>query len=226
MIWARIDQNPPTSKKSAGGPATGDRREDFFPFCRAGASNDPAPPRENSMSGTGFRTIQSYGSRARRRPFFRSDRFASSSRGMRYAGSSRKIPGTLPGVPSSRGRPPPRPSTRGRGGRGSTSHGRDGRVSRRTVSGSRREAVVRIRPGRGRSNHKLLASMAKAKARSKTGRKPRGRVIAATNRQTGRSDLARDRQRKAMQPGKRRSRTGRVYYETRKNRSDQKGKRV
>jgi len=33
MIWARIDQNPPTSKNPAGGPAAGDRREDFFPFC-------------------------------------------------------------------------------------------------------------------------------------------------------------------------------------------------
>jgi len=87
-------------------------------------------------------------------------------------------------------------------------------------------SVVRIRPGRGRSNHKLLASMAKAKARSKTGRKPRGRVLKATTRQTGRSDLARDRQRKAMQPGKRRSASGRIYYETRKNRSDLRGSRV
>jgi len=68
--------------------------------------------------------------------------------------------------------------------------------------------------------------MAKAKARGKTGRKPGGRGLKATTRQTGRSDLARDRQRKAMRPGKRRSRTGRVYYETRKNRSDKKGKRV
>ncbi|HQP71636.1 MAG TPA: hypothetical protein PLP90_03090, partial [Methanoculleus sp.] len=69
-------------------------------------------------------------------------------------------------------------------------------------------------------------SMAKAKARSKTGRKPRGRVIAATNRQTGRSNLTRDRQRKAMLPGKRRSASGRIYYETRKNRSDLRGSRV
>jgi len=66
----------------------------------------------------------------------------------------------------------------------------------------------------------------KAKARSKTGRKPRGRVLKATTRQTGRSDLARDRQRKAMQPGKRRSASGRIYYETRKNRSDLRGSRV
>jgi len=34
--------------------------------------------------------------------------------------------------------------------------------------------------------------MAKAKARGKTGRKSGGRVLKATTRQTGRSDLARD----------------------------------
>jgi len=48
--------------------------------------------------------------------------------------------------------------------------------------------------------------MAKAKARGKTGRKPGGRVLKATTRQTGRSDLARDRQRKAMRPGKQQER--------------------
>jgi len=66
----------------------------------------------------------------------------------------------------------------------------------------------------------------KQKPGVKPGVNPGGRVLKATTRQMGRSDLARDRQRKAMRPGKRRSRTGRVYYETRKNRSDKKGKRV
>ena len=44
------------------------------------------------------------------------------------------------------------------------------------------------------------------------------RIIAV--RQTGRSNIARDRKRKALAPGKRRSRTGRIYYERRRNRSD------
>ena len=52
------------------------------------------------------------------------------------------------------------------------------------------------------------------------------RVLKATTRQSGKSDAARDRKRKAMQPGKRRSASGRVYIETRKNRSDRKGSRV
>jgi hypothetical protein len=42
--------------------------------------------------------------------------------------------------------------------------------------------------------------------------------------QIGRSNLARDRKRKALAPGKRISKTGNVYWETRKNRSDLKGK--
>ncbi len=38
--------------------------------------------------------------------------------------------------------------------------------------------------------------------------------------QKGKSDLKRDRGRKAKLPGKRISKTGKVYWETRKNRSD------
>jgi len=38
--------------------------------------------------------------------------------------------------------------------------------------------------------------------------------------QTGTSNLVRDRGRKALLPGKRISKTGKVYWETRKNRSD------
>jgi len=52
------------------------------------------------------------------------------------------------------------------------------------------------------------------------------KVLKATTRQTGKSNLKRDRARKAMQPGKRRSASGRTYTETRKNRSDRKGSRV
>ena len=45
--------------------------------------------------------------------------------------------------------------------------------------------------------------------------------------QTGKNpDLPRDRGRKAMLPGKRISKTGKVYWETRKNRSDAAFKKV
>ena len=76
--------------------------------------------------------------------------------------------------------------------------------------------------------------MAKAKAKSapkkKTGQTKIGaygrRVLKATYTQTGTSATVRDKKRKAMQPGKRRSASGRIYTETRKNRSDIRGSRV
>jgi len=44
--------------------------------------------------------------------------------------------------------------------------------------------------------------------------------------QVGKSDTKRDKSRKALSPGKRVSRTGKVYWETRKNRSDALGKDI
>jgi len=52
------------------------------------------------------------------------------------------------------------------------------------------------------------------------------KVLKATYRQTGKSNEARDKKRSAMQPGKRRSARGRIYWETRKNRSDIRGKKI
>jgi hypothetical protein len=52
------------------------------------------------------------------------------------------------------------------------------------------------------------------------------RVLKARSTQTGTSSTARDKKRRAMQPGKRRSASGRIYYEYRKNRSDLRGSRV
>lgn len=43
---------------------------------------------------------------------------------------------------------------------------------------------------------------------------------AVKNRQTGTTTKKLDKQRSALPPGKRKSRTGRTYYERRKNRSD------
>ena len=60
--------------------------------------------------------------------------------------------------------------------------------------------------------------MAKFKTKRKRQRLPR---VLKVLKQTGkRKSLKKDRQRLAMKSGKRKSKTGRVYYETRRNRSD------
>ncbi len=48
------------------------------------------------------------------------------------------------------------------------------------------------------------------------------KVIKVRDRQIGKSKTKVDRRRKALKPGKRRSRNGKIYYENRKNRSDKK----
>ena len=72
--------------------------------------------------------------------------------------------------------------------------------------------------------------MATAKPKRKRGQttlSQHGRkVLKAKFKQTGRSSIERDKKRKAMQPGKRRSASGRIYHETRKNRSDIRGSQV
>ena len=45
-------------------------------------------------------------------------------------------------------------------------------------------------------------------------------------KQVGKSDKVRDAERKALLPGKRISKTGNKYWETRKNRSDSKGSNI
>jgi len=58
-------------------------------------------------------------------------------------------------------------------------------------------------------------------------RKKEPRVVYYKPRQTGSvKSLDRDRARKALPPGKRISKSGRVYYEYRKNRSDKKGSKI
>ena len=54
--------------------------------------------------------------------------------------------------------------------------------------------------------------------------KRKARALTRSTRQTGSSNMARDRKRKALAPGKRRSKKGNIYYENRKNRSDVKGR--
>lgn len=52
------------------------------------------------------------------------------------------------------------------------------------------------------------------------------KVLKPSGRQTGKSSEGRDEARKAAQPGKRRSESGNIYYENRRNRSDLRGQRV
>ena len=45
-------------------------------------------------------------------------------------------------------------------------------------------------------------------------------------KQVGKSDKVRDEERKSLVPGKRISKTGKIYWESRKNRTDMKGSNV
>ena len=47
-----------------------------------------------------------------------------------------------------------------------------------------------------------------------------GKVVKVLKHQTGKTNLKIDKTRRAMQPGKRISRTGKIYFESRRNRSD------
>lgn len=91
-------------------------------------------------------------------------------------------------------------------------------------------------PARKKPAPKKAAAPRKPKAPAKKARppakkpasKPAGRpqVLKASTTQTGKSDKKRDADRKAMAPGKRKSATGRIYYEYRKNRSDVRGRKT
>lgn len=55
--------------------------------------------------------------------------------------------------------------------------------------------------------------------------KPLQKVVKVTS-QVGKSSMPRDKVRKALSPGKRISASGKIYWETRKNRSDLPGSRI
>jgi hypothetical protein len=78
-----------------------------------------------------------------------------------------------------------------------------------------------------RTKENLVQSIILGEARKKkgtaAGKKATAKRKVSATRQTGSSSTARDRARKALAPGRRVSRTGRVYYERRKNRSDKPG---
>jgi len=72
-----------------------------------------------------------------------------------------------------------------------------------------------------KSKTKKGTARTRVKARRPVAKK--GKVLHATRRQIGKTTVSRDRKRKAMKPGKRLSRYGRIYHEYRKNRSDLRG---
>jgi len=78
-----------------------------------------------------------------------------------------------------------------------------------------------------RTKENLVQSIILGEARKKkgtaAGKKATAKRKASTTRQTGSSSSVRDRARKALAPGRRVSKTGSVYYERRKNRSDKPG---
>lgn len=100
---------------------------------------------------------------------------------------------------------------------------------RQKVSGHLRSVPGRKQKVRVKSYERTVPKK-KSTTKKKSGQTKIGaygrRVLKATYRQTGKSHTKRDSASKAMQPGKRRSASGRVYYEYRKNRSDLRGRRV
>ena len=64
------------------------------------------------------------------------------------------------------------------------------------------------------------------KEKSAMGFKDLSKSLTRKEHQTGTSDKKRDEARKAMPSGKRISKTGKIYYESRKNRSDIFGKNI
>ncbi len=78
-----------------------------------------------------------------------------------------------------------------------------------------------------RTKENLVQSIILGEARKKrgtaAGKKATAKRKVSSTRQTGSSSAAKDRARKALPPGRRVSKTGSVYYERRKNRSDKAG---
>ena len=56
--------------------------------------------------------------------------------------------------------------------------------------------------------------------------KPIGKTIKYEDKRTGKTNILIDKKRNALLPGKRISKTGKIYYEKRKNRSDLLKKKV
>jgi len=90
---------------------------------------------------------------------------------------------------------------------------------------SRRRKSRRKRKSRRSRVKSYLVRVGRKALLVRSARKPR--VLRVVNRQTGSvKSISRDRIRRAMAPGKRMSRFGKIYYEYRRNRSDRPGRRT
>ncbi len=66
----------------------------------------------------------------------------------------------------------------------------------------------------------------KKKKKDTFGFKSPQKVVKKSDHQTGKTNIKRDKVRKAMPPGKRISKSGNIYWEGRRNRSDLSGERL
>lgn len=82
--------------------------------------------------------------------------------------------------------------------------------------------ITKKKTSKKTSKKKLTTTKRKIKKVSKKYPK----VLVILKKQSGKSNVKYDARLTALPPGKRISKTGKVYWETRKNRSDKKGKRI
>ena len=73
---------------------------------------------------------------------------------------------------------------------------------------------------------KIFVYLGDENMKKKGNRKRKTKLVYEYKSQTGKSKTKLDKKRKALAPGKRVSKNGKVYYERRKNRSDRPGKRI
>ena len=97
------------------------------------------------------------------------------------------------------------------------------RIARRKPVNAYERAKIAVIKEFLQSVQSVQMKSAKASA-SAAKKKKSGEVLKPAKRQTGKSkDVERDKKLKALPPGKRRSRSGKIYYEYRQNRSDLEG---
>jgi len=103
---------------------------------------------------------------------------------------------------------------------------RHGKQLIKKLSKAELERIARRKPMNEYEKAKItvIKEFLKQSANASAAKKKSGEVLKPAKRQTGKSrDVERDRKLKALPPGKRRSRSGKIYYEYRQNRSDLEG---
>jgi len=77
--------------------------------------------------------------------------------------------------------------------------------------------------GRGKKPNK---GKGKTQNRGNKGKNAKPKVLKITQHRRGKTNIKYDEKKKALPPGKRQSKSGKVYYENRRNRSDKVGSRI